>query len=229
MLIKANILIRELSIRFGDEIEYTDDVLTSDGVRISESDWIDYINQAVLQILLVRPDANAILKSVALVEGTKQKIPDDGHVFIDITRNMGEDGETPGKAVYGAERETLDQMNPDWHNATVGIAIKNYMFDKKFPRSYFVSPPVSDITDVYVELVYCEIPDAVDSSSDYMPLTETFFSPIKDWALNLAFSMDADSQSNSVLGKAHEESFYRELGIDFESSVMIAPESTEGT
>jgi len=229
MLIKANVLIREMSIRFGDEIVYTGDTLVSDGVRISESDWIDYINQAVLQILLVRPDANAVLKSVALIEGTKQKIPDDGHCFIDITRNMGEDGETPGKAIYGADRETMDQMNPNWHTATVGTVVKNYMFDKKFPRIYFVSPPIGEVTDVYVELVYSEIPDAIDQSSDYMPLTETYFTPIKDWALSLAFSMDADSGANSTLGDKHQELFYRELGIEFDSSSMIMPESTEGT
>lgn len=229
MSIKVNVLIKELSTRFGDEIEYTGDVMTTDGTRITESDWIDYINQAVLQILLIRPDANAVLQSVLLVEGTKQTIPDDGHVFIDIIRNMGEFGVTPGIVVVGADRASLDRFDPNWHTNDFAVAIKNYMFDKRFPRRFYVSPPVSDTTPVYVELAYCQMPDKIELSSENLPLTDPYYTPIKDWALNLAFSMDMDSHMNSILADKYQEMFYKELQVEFDSSMMIAPESTENT
>ena len=59
------------------------------GIRWSSTnELVLWVNDAQREIALLKPDATATNATVALVEGTKQTIPDDGNRLLRVVRNM---------------------------------------------------------------------------------------------------------------------------------------------
>lgn len=96
---------------------------------------------------------------VKLSAGTRQDLtkvlaadikPTDGATaadtyFIAFTggvRNMGADGLTPGRAIRDpVDRYSMDAGDPNWHTATADTVVREVVFDKLYPRGFYVNPP----------------------------------------------------------------------------------------
>ena len=76
---------------------------------------LQYITDAVREVCFYKPDACAKTAVANLVAGTKQAIPAEGTTLIDIVRNMGVGGATPGVAPRAVTCEILDAQIPNWH------------------------------------------------------------------------------------------------------------------
>ncbi|GAB6178516.1 hypothetical protein JCM16814_34070 [Desulfobaculum senezii] len=120
--------------------------------------WGQYLNAAQRQVALQRPDASSAITVVRLAPGVLQEIPDDGVRLLDVLRNMGADGATPGTSIQLVDKAALDAANLAWPAGPGATAIDNWAFSDLYPRSFWVSPPVSAVTDVYVEIGYAVSP-----------------------------------------------------------------------
>ena len=108
------------------------------GVRWPESDCLEWLNAGLRQIVALRPEAYVINESVQMAAGTKQTLPTGGLTFVDMTRNMGTDGETPGRTVRFIDRALIDAQNPNWHADSASAKIIHYTFGKSDPDRYYV-------------------------------------------------------------------------------------------
>jgi hypothetical protein len=221
---KVSELIIRAAKKYGD---YDENGSTDDEKydRIKVEDWLEYYLAALSQLVLVRPDVNIATGPIKLVAGTKQTIPSDGLRFIDISRNLGDDGLTPGTPVTPIDRYVMDELISTWHSATGETSIDNYMFDLKTPKIFFNTPPVHATTDVYVDMNYSKSFDEVlidDIETDDIECDDTFINPVEDWMMKSAYEIDTDSPVNWNRSIKYEESFYRGLGIEFKSSAMIS-------
>lgn len=190
--------------------------------RWSDADLVRYLNEAVLQIALVRPDATAKTSSVQLAAGTKQDIPADGLRFIKLTRNMGSNGSTPGDSIGIADYDVLTQFSRNWHSQAQQSSVRDYVFDEVNPTVYFVDPPVTASPQVWVELVYSYAPVAV-TLSDNIPLEDVYIGPIKDWMRRCAYKKETFSAESQNLSVLNESSFYQSLGVKTSADASVSP------
>lgn len=191
--------------------------------RWSDDDLTLFYNSAVLQLALVRPDATAKTASVLLAAGTKQSLPSDGLRLIDIPRNMGADGNTPGSAILRAKREQLDAYNRNWHTEAASATAKNFTYDERNPKVFYVTPK-NDGTG-YVEVAYSAAPARVASANigtTDIAVDDVYYGALKDWMLREAYQIEISLVSEQR-ARTYERSFYQSLGLKYQADRAAAP------
>jgi len=84
--------------------------------------------------------------------------------LIDVPRNMGADGISPGRAVRVVDKDDLDTASDLWHQ-TIGTEVRQFTFNPQTPRVFFVQPGVPvGATKVWVHTVYAAKPDAIPNT-----------------------------------------------------------------
>lgn len=147
--------------------------LTPQFVHWTERELINHLNDGQSAIAKYLPTACARLDSVRLKTGSRQSLetieaadckpgdgstptaPVHGTMPLDMVRNMGTDGQTPGKAIRVTERGVLDETVPDWHTAP-GTAVSSWMYDPRVMKYFYVQPPLA--ARAWVELAYAAQP-----------------------------------------------------------------------
>lgn len=185
-------------------------------VRWPESELLDWLNDGQREIVLVRPEAHSTNTAVQLAEGTKQSIPADGISLLDIVRNMGTDGVTPGNAVRIIDREVLDAQRPDWHTEAAAASVKHYMYDGRNPKNFYVYPPQPAVSQGYVELVYASSPTDC-ALVDAIKVDDVYANALLDYILYRAYSKDAEYAANAPRAVGHYQAFMQSLGVKIDS------------
>ena len=189
------------------------------------SQALSWLNDAQLQIVLQRPDASILNHSVTLVPGTKQAIT--GLRFMSAVRNMGVDGSTPGRAIRLVERGIKDDFDPDWHTETAATEVKEYIFDARLPKEFYVSPPVHASTVVQIEVSEAVNPTDIATTSDVITL-EDIYSPIMiEWAIYRCLAREAEETPNIQRAAMHFQNFFTMLGVKMNPDIAINPKMRE--
>jgi len=191
---------------------------------------LSLLNQAVRQVILVRPDSNSVTENLVLVADTKQDLPTDALRLLKVVRNLGVDGATPGKSVKIVDNEIMDAFDPDWHSNTPSAVITSYVYDETSPNAFYVNPP-SDGTS-QIEIQVSKIPEEVDPAMNdtvfnddatVVGLKGIYSNLLMEWILYKAFSFEKSSASSVATANTHMQSFYSALGVKFKSDAIHSP------
>jgi hypothetical protein len=187
--------------------------------------WLDWLNDAQRAVVLVRPDASSVVQNIALVAGTKQSIPATASRLLGVVRNMGSDGATPGKSIRLVDRQTMDDFNRDWYTATPAAAVDEVIYDdKKAPRTFWVTPPLSGATNIEVELSI--FPVAVtDPDAGTISLSDIYAGPMQAWMLHRAYGMQTQALNMMQRSQFYFSSFFNQLGVKIRGEMFFAPAS----
>lgn len=179
----ATITVREALWRVGTVLQD----LAPQFTRHPEAELVNWLNDAQLALVKFLPSSAARRDVVKLKAGTRQSIesiaaadckPGDGSTpaaailgiqLLDVVRNMGADGLTPGKSIRVVQREILDSQTRNWHQIT-GPAVDQFTFDPATPRYFYVTPGV--VGNVWVELAYTAQPTRITAPAT--PGTELY-------------------------------------------------------
>lgn len=180
------------------------------GVRWPETELLGWLNDGQREIVLFKP--NAFVKNVAvqLAAGTKQDLPADGVQLIDVPRNMGTNGTTPGRAIRIAMREILDAQLPNWHAATASATVVHYMYNMLDPKRFYVYPPQPASNRGYVELVYGAAPTEATLGST-ITLDDIYQTVLLDYILYRAYSKDTEYAADQNRAAAHQNAYLAAL------------------
>lgn len=180
-------------------------ILQDNGTRWPQSELLGYLNEGQRAIVAIKPESGAVTASVQLVAGTRQSIPASGISLLEVRRNMGAAGTTPGKAIKIASREVLDAFRSGWASDTAKSEVVNFMFDPKTPRTFDVYPPQPSPAS-YVEMVYSCIP--TDCVIGGMILLDDIYEiPLLEWVVYRAYLKDAEFSENANLAMVHLNAF----------------------
>jgi len=163
-------------------------------------DLINWYNLGTRQIVSVDPRANPILISIKLASGIKQAIPAGGIGLVEVIRNMGADGETPGRAIIQTTLDALRRSYPSYSTETSSAIIYNWMADEVDKTIFRVYPPADGTS--YVEIEYGKVPtiivydEAEDWKSAHVGIKENYIDPIMNYLLSRAFGKDTDIPGN---------------------------------
>lgn len=207
-----------------DLITRASHVLNDAGVRWIEAEMLRWLSDAQREVVLHKPEASVVSGAVQLAANlSKQAIPAAGHRLIDIIRNMGADGTTPGEAITLVQRETLDAFEPTWHTSTVAASIKNYVFDSRNPKTYYVYPRPN--AAIYIEAVYSSAPAELANAAASIALDDIYANAILDFALHRAFLKDAGIPNYAQRATLHYSAFAAALGIKAAIEMKHSPNS----
>lgn len=205
----------------------------TDYIRLSQSQYLKFLDDAILKLILVRPDANVKTEIVGLAAGTRQEIPADGYSLIDIY--MNKDGVAPnwtnGAPILQVERKDLDYFS-NWHTTGSTVTdIDEFAYDSRSPRTFWVSPPPASSGTVFVEMdyshgvsSYAALTDEFDEILDMeIPIEDIFRSALISQMLYLCFSVDSSAQGDMAIAAQYEQTFYQGLGIEYQASLVVQP------
>jgi hypothetical protein len=108
-------------------------------VRWTDTDWLTWLNDAQREAVHVKPDIYTTNQSILLTRAsTKQALPDTAIQLLEVVRNMGADGATPGSAVTVVSKETMDNTVPTWHADAATGEVDNFVYDPRDPLRFYV-------------------------------------------------------------------------------------------
>lgn len=205
----------------------TDTLQDKDNIRWPRLELLRYINDAQREIVLQRPDASAVTVAVPVQPGsTKQQLPDGGVRLIEVVRNMGVSGSTPGRAVRLTAREVLDAQVPNWHQSPVAPSATHYVFDIRNPRIYYLYPVPS--TTYQVELVYSAAPVDLAAEANTISLDDIYANAIIAFVVMRSYQKDEDYARNADMAGAWGNMFMTSLGTRTQADGVVNPNNNLG-
>lgn len=180
------------------------------GIRWPDLELLGWINDGQREIVLYKPNAFVKNTAVKLTAGTKQTLPADGVQLIDVVRNMGTSGGSPGRAIRITMREILDSQVPGWHSGTTDLEVKHYMYTVLDPKTFYVYPPQPSATQNYVEIVYGAAPtDCIIGGT--ITLDDIYQTILLDYSLYRAYSKDTEFAADQNRAQAHQTAYIAAL------------------
>ncbi|MEE3649456.1 MULTISPECIES: phage adaptor protein [unclassified Brenneria] len=178
-------------------------------LRWTKSELLDYFNDAINAVIIIRPDAGLSEETFTCAAGTRQELPEGAIRLLDVVRVAG------GKAVLPFPRESLDYQFPDWHSM-IG-PVERYCYDWKTPRTFFVFPGAEEGTQLEINVSRlpstATISDLNSATNQAFPLDDLYINPVLEWILFRAFGKDAENGANAQLSSQHYQTFVDLLGV----------------
>lgn len=197
-------------------------------VRWGATELLDYINAAQREIATLKPDASATNGAVQLVAGSLQSIPSGAILLIDIPRNMGANGTTVGASITRMEKDILDSLYADWQKATASATVEFYIYDRRYPKKFWVYPPQPGSGMGYVDMFYSVIPADVAAAGNAITLDDIYQNAILDYMLYRAFQKNTENDFGPTLAKTFRESFLGTIGFKTSAEQINAPGGAAG-
>lgn len=179
-------------------------------VRWTQSELLNYLNDAQRQIVLFRPDAKAVNAAFSCAGTAKQTLPADGLRLINVLRNAN------GRAITKVERSILDVQLPTWYETAVGTdGVKHYVYDALDPKNFYLFPKPAAAASI--EIVYAISPvDIVISNFttdvQVIGIDDIYANALMDYMMYRAYQKDSEFANINRAG-VYFQSFSTSLGI----------------
>ena len=181
---------------------------------------LDFLNAALRDVAMQRPDCFAVTEIIQLEQGMKQQIPKvsvhgstyDAIGFCGLIRNEGnKNGTKPGRAILlSPQSAIMAWQDPDNSRLLKRSGkVDNYAYDRAVnPNVYWVYPSVPDVR-LYVEATYYAMPPEITSSTQNIGVSDGYSQAIVHHMLASIFGGDSED-SNSTRSKYHWD-WYQQL------------------
>lgn len=190
-------------------------------VRWTDNEALRWLSEGQRYITLHRPDASSTIGNIQLVGGTRQTLPASALRLLDIVRNMGASGSSPGAPIRMIDRDILDAQVSDWHSQTAQSVIKHYVYDERSPKTFYVFPPAT--AGIWVEAVWSTAPAELTSTSSAIAIDDIYEPVLLDYLLYRAWSKDAEYAGNAERAAFYITACNNALGIKMQADVAMAP------
>jgi hypothetical protein len=194
-------------------------------VRWTLVELIDYLNAGQREIVAVRPDMSAKIKTVALVQGSLQTIPADTARLMRMLNNA--DGNK--RAIRIINMELMDAYEPTWRNRTPVGEVIHYSYDTTNNDVFEVYPPAKLGTNVVGEFETKPSAVAAPESGLLNDVTGDIWVPdmaenaLQHYMMARAYSKDAEYANNTTLAAGHKAEMANALGIELSSGLQNSP------
>ena len=179
-------------------------------VRWTQSELLNYLNDAQRQVVLFRPDAKAVNAPFTCANSAKQTLPADGLRLISVLRN------TAGRAITKVDRSILDVQLPTWYETVVGSdGVKHYVYDALDPKNFYVFPKPAAAHPI--DIIYAMAPvDIVVSNyttdTQVIGIDDIYANALMDYMMYRAYQKDSEF-ANLNRAAVYYQAFTTSLGI----------------
>lgn len=158
--------------------------------RWSDEELLRWLSDGERTLVAIDPSLGDMTAPLALVVGSKQDLPPGAFMLLDIKRNMGRDGVTPGRVVTVISRENLDRVNPNWHAGLRSEVTQHYIYDPKQPRIFYVYPPSNGAAFIEASVAMNPV-DIVDLAAT-ISVPDLYQTALFDYVMFRAHQKDSD-------------------------------------
>ena len=201
-------------------------------IRWTQTELLNYLNDAQREIALLKPDATSINTNIQLTTGTQQSLPTGGNRILRVVRNMSSaaGGATGGRAIRQVSLESLDSQDPNWHDPTAtGLSkhttiVKHWVYDEMDPKVFYVYPGVAG--KAVVEIIYSVVPGVLDYSSSgasNLGVNDIYGSAIMNYILYMSYMKDAETAANQSRASSHLTLFQQAVSLKGEMDQVNSP------
>lgn len=199
--------------------------LGHESTRWGRDQLLEYANDAIPQIALIRPDVVSENTTLTLQPGSRQELPEDAFDLYRIDGVLDGNGNVISRP--GESDREASIVAQTWfgalgcHNSSGPYVLTSYEFTPDDSTIFYVQPPVPPGKTVKIQANIGQLP-APFGEDDKIPIDDRFHNAMIEWALYRAFSIDQESQTNAVYAENHKEHFYEMLKLftDQEKAVL---------
>ena len=175
--------------------------------RWTDAELLQWLSDGCRSVVALAPGATSQTSTLAMVAGSRQFIPTDGHMLLGVTRNTDVTGNTGGRAVRIVSREVLDTQNPLWHSDTASAIVVNYVFDPQEPKKFYVYPPNTGAG--YIEVVYSQLTPEITTTATTFQMQEVYQTALFDYVMFRAHQKDGAYSDGMELANSYFNAFYQ--------------------
>lgn len=180
-----------------------------DAVAWSDALLLQYLNAAVRQVCIVRPDASVERENVLLAAGeTRHVFPTGQTRLLAVLANMGAAGTARGSAIRKADFSTMEAVRPQWF-LDEADEVANYFWEPWMGEAFYVHPAPADA--LYVEAEFATVPDIATLAATF-PLDDRYAQATKAWTLHLMFLKELDDPASAGKAKFYYDQFNALMG-----------------
>nr|WP_157651721.1 DUF6682 family protein [Burkholderia ubonensis] len=176
----------------------------------TESDLVEYANDAALQITQWRAAEFSKPHTIDLAAGARQTLPSDGLAFYRVAGTVDRYGRTigqPSATDIAATRIAANWFEPIACRRTTGdYVVRSFSFDADDQTAFYVDPPVPPGKAVQAIVVYASVPARADGG-DALPVPSIYHNAVIEWMLYRAFGKDTESATDAMRSAEHHTTF----------------------
>ncbi len=184
--------------------------------RYSDAVLLGFVNQTIRRIVSFRPDVFSYVGDVVTTPDlVLQSLPSNAVRLVEIFQVKN------GNAVTEVNRETLDQMYPNWVGEASGTPI-NFMRHSRNPTKFFLYPKPAAGIILVAEYVRASPIYTIGQTIELLP--DSFFPIVIDGTVFLAESVD-NEHVNSNRAKLFYETFVSAIDASLGTRIVSDAES----
>lgn len=173
-------------------------------VRWPRIDLLTYLNDAQRQVVLNRPDAQAVNTTFNCLNQSKQTLPAAALRLLAVKRNIN------GRSITPVEQSTLDIQLPEWHQTAETDGVEHFIYDPIDPKTFYLFPV--PIADRQIEIVYSTAPAQITDEAATIGLDDIYANVLMDYMLYRSYQKDA-TYGDLQKATLYLQSFGSALGI----------------
>ena len=173
--------------------------------RWTDDELLRWLSDGQRTLVAMDPTLGNVTNSLPLAVGTKQTLPPGSFMLLDIKRNMGAAGDTPGRVVTVITRENLDAVDPNWHASRRSDITFHYVYDPKQPLIYYVWPPSTGVGQL--EVSRATSPPDFATVNDLMSVPDLYQTALFDYTMFRAHQKDTDYTAGNDKAQAYLQLF----------------------
>lgn len=195
------------------------------GTRWPRTDLLIYLNDGQREMAQLKPEVCVFNGSFKLAAGkTKHTLPATSTGLLDVSRNLGADGLTPGKPITLTSKRMLDVVAPGWNTANTDGFITHYCYDPRDPKILYTYKK-APATDWYIEIMHSMLPTSLAAEGDAIGVDDVYKNALLEYMQHRAYAKDAETQ-NSALAVAHYQAFANLIGVKLANEQTHNPNLT---
>jgi hypothetical protein len=183
---------------------------TGTAQRWTDSELLQWLSDGQRTLVSLVPDASAATVTQALTTGSRQTIPSNGRMLLNIVRNMSDNGTTAARAVVVTTRDLLDSLDLNWTAAASEAEVQSYIYDPQQPTVFYVYPP-NDGSGA-VEMVYSTLPPELTALTENLSVADIYQTALVDYVLHRAYLKDSDFAAGLSLASNYLQLFLAQVG-----------------
>jgi hypothetical protein len=192
-------------------------LLDNTNTRWTRIELLGWLNDGQRAIVLIQANASSITTTLQLVQGSRQQLPADAHLLLDIYRNMGPTGVSPGRAVRLVSRTVVDAQDPYWHTMTGAAVVQNYIYDVQDAQAFYVYPPSNGNNTI--ELNYSRVPVDITDEAKPIVINDVLQTALVDYILYRACAKDAEFAGTQQAAQ-YLSTFMAQMGKEAEQEAV---------
>lgn len=198
-------------------------ILDEAGIDFDDPQMLNLFNLSGRRMVAFQPRVYTRIRNLKLRSGSSQILsaaPPVGLQIIDIIRNMGTDGSTPGRAVRQTDRSFITRYVPTFSTDLVNAdsSIWDWWPIPEYPEQFYVHPQSDG--NGYIELEQAEVPPDIvyDVAGAWrsltIPTSDYYLDGYINGILFQAYDDDTDIPGNTSRSQLYYQRFIMALGLE---------------